>query len=125
MNNSANILKAAIVDDETDLCFLLKSILKEESVDAVEINTIEEAKTELPQIQPNVIFLDNHLPDGRGIDFIVLIKKNIPGAKVIMMTAFNAEGEEDQALKNGADCFLIKPLSHKTINEALARVNLR
>lgn len=125
MNENSTIMRAAIVDDEKDLCYLLKNILKKEAVDAVEINSLEEAKTELEGIHPRVIFLDNHLPDGTGIEFIPHIKKKLPDAKVIMMTAFNAAGEENLAMANGADYFLMKPLSRKIIQDTLSKIGLR
>lgn len=125
MNHNSSILKAAIVDDEKDLCFLLKKILEKENFDTTSVNSIQEADEMLYSLNPAVIFLDNQLPDGYGINFIPWIKKSLPGTRVVMMTAFNSDSDKERAFKNGADFFLMKPLSQKVIERTLNELNLK
>ncbi len=70
----ANVM---IVEDEKDLCFLLERMLKKENLFTSSVNTLTEAKYKLNKIKPTILFLDSHLPDGSGSDFIGHVKKII------------------------------------------------
>lgn len=124
MKNDATTLKAAIIDDEKDLCFLLEKILELKNFDATSANSIKEADEILCSFNPTVVFLDNQLPDGFGINFIPWIKKSLPGTKVVMMTAYHSEHDKREAFENGADFFLMKPLSPQVIEKTLNHLNL-
>lgn len=119
-----NELKAAIVDDEEDLCFLLEMILQQQNFDTTSVNSIAEADRVLFDLKPDIVFLDNQLPDGRGLEFIKVIKRELPATKVLMMTAYNSDIEELEAMKRGADIFLKKPLSVTVISRALESLQL-
>lgn len=60
---------------------------------------------------PDWIFIDNNLPDGKGVEAIRQIRDAHPGkrAKVVMMSAMT--NLKDEAFRNGADFFLDKPIS--------------
>lgn len=118
------LLKAAIVDDEQDLCFLLKNILRQENFDAVAVNSIHEASDKLKEVHPAIVFLDNHLPDGNGIQYLPVLRQELPCAKVVMMTAYYSQGEENLASKNGASCFIVKPLSRRLIERTIEKLGL-
>lgn len=118
-------MTAAIVDDEKDLCFLLEQILKKENFNAISVNTLLEADERLKSIDPNIVFLDNQLPDGRGIKYIPVIKKKLPSAKVVIMTAYNSDHDKSEALNNGADLFIQKPLSRNLIENTLRNLALK
>lgn len=113
---------ALIVDDETDTCFLLKSILGQVDYSATFVHSINEASDALKTETPDVIFLDNHLGDGAGIDFIPTILKQYPDIKVILITAFDTPVYRKQAFTNGAHHFIGKPFSKQVIKEGLETI---
>jgi DNA-binding response OmpR family regulator len=117
------LLKALIIDDETDICYLLSRLLKHKNLDPSFVNSLSEADKVLKSDHPEIIFLDNHLPDGLGINYISYIKKNYPKSKIVMMTAHDSGDDRAKALKNGADYFIGKPFTsdiiYKTV-DALA-----
>ncbi len=125
MDHLDRYMKAAIVDDEKDLCLLLESMLRSERFNTVSINTLSEIIDRIIPMHPDLIFLDNQLPDGSGICYIPIIRKNLPEAKIVMMTAYNAENEKEKAIQNGADIFLFKPLSRATIEHTLDQLHFR
>ena len=84
-------MKALIIDDEIDICFLLTAILKNADIESTYVNTLEAARNILDNQFPEIIFLDNHLPDGVGVDFISYIKKNKPDSKIVMITAYDTQ----------------------------------
>ena len=114
-------LKALIIDDETDICYLLSRLLKHKNLETAFVNSLTDADKALKKQYPEIIFLDNHLPDGLGINYIPYIKKNYPNSKIIMMTAHDSIDDRTKALENGADYFIGKPFTsdiiYKTVDE--------
>lgn len=114
--------KVLIVDDELDICYLLSGMLKQRNFLTGFVNTLSDAANALQTDTPSLLFLDNHLPDGYGLDFIPFIKKNYPGVKVIMITAHDGAADRKQAYDGGVDLFVAKPLNRKLINDAIDKL---
>ena len=112
-------LKALIVDDELDVCYLLSSILKHKNLQTSYVNSITEAKKVLREDKPSIIFLDNHLPDGFGVNFIKEIKTLHPEVKIVMITAYDTSEDREKAFLQGADHFIGKPFTAESIFTAL------
>lgn len=112
--------KALIIDDETDICYLLSGILKQKNIQSVFAGSLGEIDRIL--LSPDnfgFIFLDNHLPDGLGISYIQRLKKRFPETKVIMITAHDGIADKIKAEQNGADYFIGKPFSREIILRAV------
>jgi two-component system OmpR family response regulator len=114
--------KVLIVDDELDICYLLSGILKQRNFRTGFVNSLADAVNALRTDRPSLLVLDNHLPDGFGLDFIPYVKKNYPEVKVIMITAHDGSLERKKALEGGVDLFVSKPLSRKLINDAIDKL---
>jgi len=114
--------KVLIIEDEGDLCLLLNILLDEKGMEVDHVQSLAKAEEYLLQEEPSLVLLDNRLPDGFGIDFISIIKKQHPSTKVIMITGVDAAAG-DVAIENGADLFLKKPFTraelHQAVNEIL------
>ena len=108
-------IKALIVDDEVDVCYLLGSILKYKNLQASYVNSISEAKRVLKEDHHSIVFLDNHLPDGFGINFIDDIRKINPQVKIIMITAHDTNNDRNRAYEQGVDRFIGKPFTRESI----------
>jgi two-component system, OmpR family, response regulator len=121
MNNTSN-LNALIIDDEYDICFLLSRILRTNNLQVQFVNSIADGKSSLEKLQPDMLFLDNHLPDGFGIDFISYVKEKCPGTKIIMVTAHDTSEDRQKAMQKGADFFIAKPFSASQIKAAIEKV---
>jgi two-component system, OmpR family, response regulator len=115
--------KVLIVDDELDICYLLSGMLKQRNFLTGFVNNLSDAAIALQNDTPSILFLDNHLPDGFGLDFIPFIKKNYPAVKVIMITAHDGAVERRQAHEGGVDLFVAKPLNRKLINDAIDKLH--
>jgi two-component system OmpR family response regulator len=116
-------IKVLIVDDELDICYLLSGMLKQRNFLTGFVNTLSDAVIALQNDTPSILFLDNHLPDGFGLDFIPYIKKNYPEVKVIMITAHDGAVERRKAYEGGVDLFVPKPLNRKMINDAIDKLD--
>jgi CheY-like chemotaxis protein len=114
--------KVLIVDDELDICYLLSGMLKQRNLRTSFVNSLSDAVIALQTDTPTILFLDNHLPDGFGLDFIPFVKKNYPDTKIIMITAHDGATERKQAYDGGVDLFVAKPLYRKLINDAIDKL---
>ncbi len=118
-----DILKVLIIDDEADICYLLSTLLKQKNLDADYVNTLTDAAVALKNTTPEIIFLDNHLPDGLGMNFIEYIKSHYPAIKIVMITAHDTAADRQKALSEGADYFISKPFTrdmiYKTVEQLL------
>ncbi|TMI70139.1 MAG: response regulator [Bacteroidetes bacterium] len=112
-----------IVDDETDIRFLLGSILKQKNIQTVFASSLSEADNILKNKKKfDCIFLDNFLPDGLGVNHIKQIKNNYPQAKIVMITAHDNQTDREKASNEGADYFIGKPFSSESILKTIDRL---
>lgn len=118
-------LRALVVDDEVDVCFLLSNILKNKNFQVSCVNSISDARKMLINNNHSIIFLDNHLPDGFGINFIGEIKKITPQIKIIMITAHDTKSDKDKAYLEGVDQFIGKPFTRDNILNAIESMKLK
>ena len=120
--SNINAEKALIVDDEMDICYLLSGILRQRKLRTSYVNNLADAQSVLKEETPSIIFLDNNLPDGKGIDFIGTIKKLYPATKVVMITAFDTYSDRSKAYEEGVDFFIGKPFTRDIIDKTLERL---
>ncbi len=113
-----------IVEDEEDLCYLLKLIFKKQNLKTACAGTLVEAKQAISTFEPKFLLLDNNLPDGSGTEFIKQVKSLYPATKVIMITAHDSPGDIQNAFHKGADYFISKPFSWDAIEKALGNFKL-
>lgn len=116
-------VKALIIDDETDICYLLSRLLKQKNYETSFVNTLTAANDALKAEHPEIIFLDNHLPDGLGMNYLLYIKENYPKCKIVMITAHDSVDDREKAMNNGADFFIGKPFTSDLIYEAVDAVS--
>jgi DNA-binding response OmpR family regulator len=98
--------KVLIIEDEGDMCLLLNIMLTGKEMELDHVKSLASAEEYLQKEQPPVVILDNKLPDGFGIDFIIMISGYDGSAK-------------DVALYNGADIFLEKPFTRDQLYGAI------
>src|ERR1700753_2178079 len=114
--------KVLIVDDELDICYLLSGMLKQRDFRTGFVNSLSDAIVALKTDTPSLLILDNHLPDGFGLEFIPYVKKNYPEIKMIMITAHDSASDRKTAYDGGVDLFVAKPLNRKMINDAIDKL---
>jgi two-component system OmpR family response regulator len=113
-----------IVDDAEDMCSLLSYILKHIGFEADCVGTLSDASVAISSKVYPLVLLDNHLPDGFGIDFIECIKKDSPTSKIVMITAFDSNEVKEKALDKGANIIIGKPFTKQTIYQAIDALNI-
>ena len=84
-------MKILIIDDEQDLCILLKDYFDRKNYHVFISNSLADGKQQLVNIRPEVLFLDNNLPDGVGWDSAVEIASAFPGTFIVLISAFHPQ----------------------------------
>ncbi|MFI5195210.1 MAG: response regulator [Chitinophagales bacterium] len=114
--------KVLILDDEKELCALVKEILKPEQYQVDCAYTLKEGMKKWGSHHPSVVLLDNNLPDGLGLDMIETHQSLLEDSQVIMITADIYASMRLRAEAAGIHNFLEKPFSLKTIREMVNRL---
>jgi DNA-binding response OmpR family regulator len=111
-------LKILIVDDDPDLLSLVGFALSQSGFAVVKAVDVGTATRAFAAEAPDLAILDINLPGGSGFDICEAIRKQsrIP---IMMLTARGEEEDLVRALDLGADDYLTKPFSPRTL---LARV---
>lgn len=116
----SNNNKILVVDDDGQMGLVLNMVLHESRFELDYVKDLLSAEEYLKKQQPLVVILDNKLPDGYGIDFIVYIKQRYPLLKIIMISGFGLAREA--ALETGADLFFEKPFDLDDFNEGIDKL---
>ncbi|AWM81492.1 response regulator [Gammaproteobacteria bacterium ESL0073] len=112
-----------IVEDEPILAGVHAEIIGQiPAFKAVAIaSSLQEAKQLIPKLKPQLILLDNYLPDGKGIDlFQNIITLNL-GCHVIFITAASDMQTCSDAIRLGAFDYIIKPISYERLKYSLSK----
>ncbi|HET7003048.1 MAG TPA: response regulator [Puia sp.] len=111
-----------IIDDEKDLCELIRLILKDQNYKVVCAFSLAEGKRKWSRMKPAVILLDQNLPDGSGLGFVEQNPSFLLNSKVIMITADTRPDIKIRAEIARIDHFIQKPFSLKLIRELLKEI---
>lgn len=72
-------------------------------------------------MQPDLILLDNHFPDGNGTELLQLVRKTHLQTDVIMITASKDSNTIRDALHGGIFDYIIKPISYQRLEDSLKK----
>lgn len=72
---------------------------------------------------PDVTLMDLQMPEMNGLDALIAIRSESPGARVIVLTTYSGDVQILRALKAGAQAYLLKNTLHKELLETIRSVN--
>ena len=112
-----------LIDDHTLLRRGLVALLSQHGDLRVvgEAGDAAEALRLLPQLRPDVILLDNHLPGVRGVDAIAGLREASRGSRVLMLTVSEDGADLGAALRHGAQGYLLKTIDGDLLAQAIRR----
>ena len=110
--------KILVVDDDTNICELLRLYLEKEGFETVVANDGEQAVEYANKYTPDLILLDIMLPKLDGCQVCRQIRKTLE-TPIIMLTAKGETFDKILGLELGADDYITKPFDTK---EVIARV---
>jgi len=122
---STRKINVVVVDDHPYIRIgLTMSINAQDDMTVVaEAGTGEDAVQAFRDFSPSVMLMDIGLPRINGVEAVQQIRAKRSSTKIIMLTMY--EGDEDvyQAIKAGADGYVLKGMSHQAILDAIRAVN--
>ncbi len=110
--------KILVVDDDDNICELLRLYLEKEGYTVILAHDGEKAVDKFNSVKPDVMLLDIMLPgmDGWQVCREIRKKSNVP---IIMITAKSETFDKVLGLELGADDYIVKPFEAK---EVIARI---
>jgi len=118
------MLKACIVDDESNSREVLELMIRENHPD-IEIagvaSNISDALSLIERSRPDIIFLDIEMPGGSGFELIKQLKDPLP--EIIFCTAYGHYAIK--AIECSALAYLLKPVSSQKLHDALEKARMK
>jgi two-component system, NtrC family, response regulator AtoC len=105
-----------IIEDEAILARNLRQFLERDGFSIDVAGTIAQGERAFNEVQPDLILIDQNLPDGKGLDFIARIRASDHSVKIVMFTAHGGVRLAVEAMKAGADDYLNKPVSLEEVS---------
>ncbi len=124
MVNSPSQLRAVVVDDDGDVRLLLRRTLEMQGFAVFEAASGAEALLNIQEHRPDLVTLDLNLPDLDGVEVCRRLRK-FSDAYVVMITARADEIDELMGLEIGADDFIRKPFSPRSVQARVTAVMRR
>ncbi len=117
--------KILIIDDDKDLCFVLKRFLSKHGFEVLEATSGKAALEILEGVEPDLILCDFRLEDMSGSSILKKIKEKNPSVPVIIITGYSNIKTAVEVMKLGAMDYVTKPLLPDeillTIRKALSK----
>lgn len=107
-----------IIDDDKELCALIKRSILSENMEADFCNTGKEGLVKLKEKEYQLVILDVMMPGMDGFETLEKIRKE-SGIPILMFTAKNDNASKVRGLRAGADDYLTKPFH---MDELTARI---
>lgn len=102
--------KILIIDDDKDLCFVLKRFLSKHGFEVIEATSGKAALEILENVEPDLILCDFRLEDMSGSSILRKIKEKNPLVPVIIITGYSNIKTAVEVMKLGAMDYVTKPL---------------
>jgi DNA-binding NtrC family response regulator len=103
-------LATLLVDDDRAFSAVAAAALQREGFPVTVARSLYEARAYLEKTAADLVILDRRLPDGDGLAFLPELKAQVPGAIVIMVTAYGDIASAVDAIRAGAADYLAKPV---------------
>ncbi len=114
--------RVVLVDDHE----LFRAGVRGELASAVDVvgetGTVAEAVTLIQELDPDVVLLDVHLPDGGGEGVIAGVAPSRPGVKFLALSVSDAAEDVIGVIRAGARGYVTKTISGAELADAIERV---
>jgi len=113
--------KILVVDDETTMLETLSSFFGSRGYQLMTAASAEAALKLLADEQPSLALIDIKLPGINGLELLKIIKRDYPGVKTFVITAYDEENKK-AAEEIGIDAFFAKPIGLDALKKKVIEV---
>jgi DNA-binding NarL/FixJ family response regulator len=120
----ADSIRVLIADDSPLFRRGISVVLAtEDAIDVVaEAENGEDAVEKAAEFAPDVVLMDVRMPRVNGIEAARAIRGDSPATKIIMLTVSDEDDDLYEAIKAGANSYLLKEVSVEEVPEAIRAV---
>ncbi|MBF9171692.1 MULTISPECIES: sigma-54-dependent transcriptional regulator [Xanthomonas] len=111
-----------IVDDEDSIRFGMRDFLESRGYGVVDADSCQRARELFQASPPDVAVIDYRLHDGSAIDLLRDFRQIDADVPMIVLTAYGSIDLAVQAVKEGAEQFLTKPIEMPALHVILKRL---
>lgn len=110
MTPSSDVVRVLLVEDDPGDAVLLRAALRSSrwDFDVVHVTRLEAALAALGADDHDAVLLDLGLPDSNGLVTLAAVQKAAPGLPVLVLTGLDDDRTADDALRAGAQDYIIK-----------------
>lgn len=108
--------KILIVDDERDFCEIMKNYFTRKGYSVQISPTLASGLEKVREYRPEILFLDNNLPDGQGWEAVDEIVELIPQSRVFLISAHKNKFPMTNGRKSYNITIWEKPISLRTLD---------
>ncbi|MDQ7026215.1 MAG: FHA domain-containing protein [Anaerolineae bacterium] len=113
-----------ILDDNKDVCRILRFVSKRSGFEPVVVHTLQEAITAIDTQAIDGVVVEAMLQEGSGLDLVQYVRQQNAEKTVPIIAMGNDSGgyREGQAYQRGVDWFIAKPIAVDVLVEALGKL---
>ncbi|BDP37644.1 response regulator [Vibrio parahaemolyticus] len=117
------MIKVVIVEDDPNIAELHHHFIEQvEQYQVVGIaGSIHIAQQLVTHTKPDLVIVDNYLPDGQGVELVYQWLESDQKPECILVTAANDASTVQKAHRFGAFDYLVKPVDYSRLTESLLR----
>ena len=108
--------KILIIDDEVDFCLIMKGYFSRKNYEVFAAYNLQNGLFLLDEVKPDILFLDNNLPDGQGWKYVDAIVEKNPHLNIFLISAHQSKSSFTSPNKN----IMVweKPISLQILNSS-------
>lgn len=120
--------KVILVDDEKIALDMLEQSFKWKDYGFQITGMFTEAQSALKRIKEfgaDVVFTDIEMPVMNGLEFAVEVRKTVPNAKIVILSAYDKFSYAQQAISIGVCEYVLKPITEESAEDILLKLKVQ
>ena len=113
--------RVLLIDDDPGVSEVIGLLLEREGYRVERAGSVKTAIERIQAAEFELVVTDLKLPDGTGLDVIAGVRARRPRLPIIMITSYSSMESAIDALRAGANDYVIKPFNNAEFLAAIAR----
>ena len=113
-----------ICDDEPNIRESIRYLVEKQGFESVLAVDGIEAYDKARSVRPDLIVMDVGMPGMTGFEVCEKLRADpaFEKVKIVILTAFGQVTDQEKAVEVGADCFMVKPFSPRSLKQRLSEL---